>query len=217
MSLAALKTMRNDVTTPEIWKSPRMGFFSLLFLIDVYDTYLHEYPAAPEPDEIHEVTEKGAFAKYEGRLGRLCWMGLSYGAWFLLLQKNLVKAKRKETLSASEMVSIGLGVGGFLLRVWCKKLLGRHYTYQITVYKDHEVMDEGPYSVIRHPGMAGILINWMGISSWINHPYGWALYALILRDTYYHTLSEEKEFKKNLPAYGEYMKWVPARFIPYIW
>merc|ERR1712032_942825 len=82
--------------------------------------------------------------------------------------------------------------------------------YQITVYKDHEVMDQGPYSLIRHPGMGGILINWLGISSWINHPYGWALYGLILRDTYFHTLSEEKEFEKNLPSYSDYMKRVPA-------
>ena len=144
-------------------------------------------------------------------------MGLSYAAWFLLLKKNILKASTKQKLSKYEFAFIALAISGFLLRVWCKRLLGRHYTYQITVYKDHEVMDKGPYSVIRHPGMAGILINWMGICSWTNHWWGWALYALLLRDTYYHTLSEEKEFKKNLPAYEQYMKRVPARFIPFVW
>ncbi len=144
-------------------------------------------------------------------------MGLSYAAWFLLLKKNIIKAKNAETLSGAELFFIALTVGGFLLRVWCKQLLGRHYTYQITVYKDHRVMDKGPYSLIRHPGMGGILINWMGICLWTNHWWSWLLYALLLRDTYYHTLSEEKEFKKNLPEYSQYMKRVPSRFIPFIW
>ncbi len=48
---------------PKILTQPRMHFFLLIFLIDVYDTYLHEYPPAPKEEEIHEVTEKGAFAK----------------------------------------------------------------------------------------------------------------------------------------------------------
>lgn len=48
---------------PKILKQPRMAFYALIFMIDVYDTYLHEYPPAPTEDEIHKVTEKGAFAK----------------------------------------------------------------------------------------------------------------------------------------------------------
>ena len=208
--------MGNNISL-EVIKQPRIQFYTLIFLIDVYDTYLHEYPPLPEPDDIHEVVEKGAFAKYESAFGRFCWMALSYVALFLLFKKNILKARNLEKLSKYEMLCIGLAIGGFLLRVWCKRLLGRHFTYQITVYKDHQIIDEGPYSIIRHPGMSGMLMNWAGICAWLNHWWGYALYALLLRDTYCHTLSEEKEFRKNLPSYSQYMTRVRSRFIPFIW
>ena len=198
---------------------PRMVFFCLLFGIDVYDTYLHKYPDPPKKAEIHKVTEKGAFAKYEGPLGRLCWMIISYIAWFLLLQKNIYLAMDKSNapLSMYEIFWIIFAISGFVLRLWCKQLLGKQYTYQITVYKKHKVIDIGPYSMVRHPGMLGILINLGGIYAWLNHWYGWCVYLLVLRDTYYHTLSEEKEFTKHLKDYVKYKNKVKARFVPFVW
>eukprot|EP01083_Nonionella_stella_P086385 240006_1 len=195
---------------------PRLILFTLLFSIDVYDTYLHKYPAPPKQEEIYEVVEKGAFAKYEGCIGRLFWMALSYIAWLLLFQKNIILAKEEEPLANYELFFIILAISGFLLRVWSKRVLRKYYTYRIILYKDHEVIDDGPYSMIRHPGMCGMLMNWMGICCWANHWWGWALYVLLLRDTYHHTLSEEKEFKKHLQQYTQYMTQVPSRFVPFI-
>ena len=61
----------------DVLKQQRLIWFGVCFGIDIYDTYLHKYPA-PDPTDV-ELKERGAFAKYEGLLGRLCWMGLSYG------------------------------------------------------------------------------------------------------------------------------------------
>ena len=47
----------------KILRQPRMQFYALIFMIDVYDTYLHEYPPPPKEEEIHKVTEIGAFEK----------------------------------------------------------------------------------------------------------------------------------------------------------
>ena len=143
-------------------------------------------------------------------------MGLSYALWGLLLKKNIIKAKNGDRLSKAELFYIGLTIAGWLLRMWCKHIMGKMFTYQITVYKDHEIMDKGPYSLVRHPGYTGILSNWMGICLWTNHWWGWCLYALLFRDTYCNAISEEKEFEKNIPAYSQYKKRVPARFFPFI-
>merc|ERR1719189_1670191 len=151
----------------DILKQQRMIWFGLCFGVDVYDTYLHQYPN-PDPIEVAK-RERGAL---------LCWMCLSYGAWGLLLRKNVEKAKKKEPLSKFEMGCIASIIGGWALRIYCKWIMGKRYTYSIVVYKEHEVQREGPYRYIRHPGMFGMLLNLGANYSWLNHPWGWAVYIL---------------------------------------
>lgn len=66
----------------DILKEQRLLWFGVCFGMDLYDTYLHKYPS-PTPLDI-QLQARGAFAKYEGLLGRLCWMGLSYGTYIIV-------------------------------------------------------------------------------------------------------------------------------------
>eukprot|EP00483_Globobulimina_turgida_P004160 UN04168 len=166
----------------DLLKEARIIWFGLCFGIDVYDTYLHKYPS-PDPIDV-ELRERGAFAKYESVYGRLCWMGLSCGAYALLLKKNIGKAQNKQALNKFEIGCIAGIIGGWILRIWCKYLMGERYTYSIVVYKDHRILTNGPYAYIRHPGMFGMLLNLGCTYSWLNHWWGWAVYALCVRDTY---------------------------------
>ena len=118
-----------------------------LYACDFIDTYLHDYPH-PKQTEIEAIKTQGAFAKYEGLCGRLCWMILSYTTWFLLLQKNYFLAKQNMHFANCELFLIALSFFGWGLRQWCKKIMNKRYTYDITIYKNHRICNKGPYSLI---------------------------------------------------------------------
>eukprot|EP01084_Bolivina_argentea_P273981 466833_1 len=200
----------------DLLKTQRIIWFGVCFGIDVYDTYLHKYPSI-DPTEV-KIAERGAFAKYEGLFGRLCWMGLSYGAWGLLLKKNIDKAKNNEPLSKFEIGCVASIIGGFALRMWCKYIMGKRYTYSIIVYREHEIQMAGPYKYVRHPGMLGMLWNLGATYAWLNHWWGFIVYGLVVRDTYVQICDEEKCLSDTLgDKHKKYAQKVPYKVIPFIW
>jgi protein-S-isoprenylcysteine O-methyltransferase Ste14 len=57
---------------------------------------------------------------------------------------------------------VALMVGGIALRHWAGKMLGASYTRTLRIQSGQQLIQEGPYKVIRHPGYAGALLLWVG-------------------------------------------------------
>ncbi|KAK2463349.1 hypothetical protein APHAL10511_004660 [Amanita phalloides] len=55
-------------------------------------------------------------------------------------------------------LGITLALGGSTLRAWCFRELGKYFTFEITIQKDHKLVTTGPYSIIRHPSYTGIIM-----------------------------------------------------------
>ncbi|KAK7442219.1 hypothetical protein VKT23_016190 [Stygiomarasmius scandens] len=49
------------------------------------------------------------------------------------------------------------------IRYTCYRTLGKHYTFEITLLQDHNLITTGPYSVVRHPGYASYLLYYIGL------------------------------------------------------
>ena len=74
-------------------------------------------------------------------------------------------------------VLMGLGGG---LRLLCYRTLGKFFTWTLAVRKDHALITEGPYSVVRHPSYVGSLMLGVGAvlchvspGSWYRECIGW--------------------------------------------
>lgn len=50
-----------------------------------------------------------------------------------------------------------LVVGGATLRKLCYDTLGKYFTFQQAIMKDHKLITTGPYAVVRHPAYTGFL------------------------------------------------------------
>ncbi|EMD40474.1 hypothetical protein CERSUDRAFT_102868 [Gelatoporia subvermispora B] len=84
-------------------------------------------------------------------------------------------------------------VAGCLLRLACYRTLGRHFTFQLSVRKDHKLVTDGPYGIVRHPSYTGALLatvgilmcalsrgSWLRESSFMDHTAGrWAVYTWV--------------------------------------
>jgi protein-S-isoprenylcysteine O-methyltransferase len=58
---------------------------------------------------------------------------------------------------------LGLFAAGLGLRWYSVIYLGRLFTYDVAIAADHQVIDSGPYRLIRHPAYAGSLLTFVGI------------------------------------------------------
>ncbi|KAG1733695.1 hypothetical protein EDB19DRAFT_1639445 [Suillus lakei] len=58
--------------------------------------------------------------------------------------------------------SLAVAIGG-ALRLYCILTLGKLWSFQLSVRKEHRLVTSGPYSVVRHPSYTGLLLQCVGI------------------------------------------------------
>ncbi|KAJ3508703.1 hypothetical protein NLJ89_g5611 [Agrocybe chaxingu] len=64
-------------------------------------------------------------------------------------------------------------LGGYV-RLSCYRALGRLFTFEMSIRKNHQLITDGPYAVVRHPGYLGILLTVTGIVLWHASEGSWA-------------------------------------------
>ena len=57
----------------------------------------------------------------------------------------------------------GLFAAGTALRWWAIVHLGRFFSVDVAIAHDHEVVETGPYHVVRHPSYTGLLLQCAGL------------------------------------------------------
>src|SRR5213593_4047896 len=70
-----------------------------------------------------------------------------------------------------------LFVVGLLLRWWTIITLGRFFTVDVTIEKDHELVERGPFRIVRHPSYTGVLLAFVGFALTLGN---WAALLVIL-------------------------------------
>ena len=83
--------------------------------------------------------------------------------------------------------------------------------------RGHQVIDSGPYSIVRHPGYAGLILgipfSGLALGSWIAAAIGLVMSAMILR----RVMFEDAFLQRNLDGYTAYTDRVRHRLIPGVW
>jgi protein-S-isoprenylcysteine O-methyltransferase Ste14 len=63
-----------------------------------------------------------------------------------------------------------IGLFGTALRLKCYRTLGRLFTFELCIQKDHRLIVNGPYAFIRHPSYTGLILTIAG--AYCNHASG---------------------------------------------
>jgi protein-S-isoprenylcysteine O-methyltransferase Ste14 len=83
--------------------------------------------------------------------------------------------------------------------------------------RGHHVVDSGWYSIVRHPGYAGLMLaapfSGLALGSWLGAGLGLVMSALIVR----RVLFEDAFLRKNLEGYAAYAERVRHRIVPGVW
>lgn len=92
------------------------------------------------------------------------------------------------------------------------------YTSRVVeVERDQKVIATGPYSFIRHPMYAGMIVLFLFLSPALGSWWALATFVFVPVSLIFRILDEEKVLRSNLPGYGEYCEKVRYRLVPYIW
>ena len=66
-------------------------------------------------------------------------------------------------LTSAAAVGIPLGIAAGALRGRCYRELGKYFTFEMSVAKDHRLVTTGPYSIVRHPGYVGTILTHISV------------------------------------------------------
>jgi len=95
----------------------------------------------------------------------------------------------------------------------------RFFSAVVRIQSDrgHRVVDTGPYSIVRHPGYAGLLlvppVSGLALGSWLAFAVGVMTSMMVVR----RVLFEDAFLREHLEGYRAYAQRVPHRLIPGVW
>jgi protein-S-isoprenylcysteine O-methyltransferase Ste14 len=116
------------------------------------------------------------------------------------------------------VAGVVLFVTGLLLRWWAIITLGRFFTVDVTIEKDHELVEQGPFRMVRHPSYTGVLLAFVGFALSLRN---WAALLVILLPigaAFIHRMNvEEDALSRALGRrYADYMKRT-KRLVPFVY
>ncbi|MGO9342044.1 MAG: methyltransferase family protein [Acidimicrobiales bacterium] len=113
-------------------------------------------------------------------------------------------------------IGLSLQVAGLGLRIWSMQTLRTSYSRTLRTADDQQLVDDGPYRLVRHPGYLGSLLTWTGfalesLSAPVVATVGF-LFAVYVR----RIEAEEELLLRDLPGYRDYSLRT-SRLIPFVW
>lgn len=107
-----------------------------------------------------------------------------------------------------------LGIAGMFC---CRHYLGKFWTAETNLTKDHQIIDTGPYHLVRHPIYTFAILMYAGfcmvfLSLWSAFFTGLIIIAYILK-----TKDEDGFLEESLSGYREYKLRVRYHLVPGLW
>jgi protein-S-isoprenylcysteine O-methyltransferase Ste14 len=76
-----------------------------------------------------------------------------------------------------EFAGVVLFAAGLIFRWWAIVTLGRFFTVDVTIEKDHELVERWPFRVVRHPSYTGVLVAFVGFALTLRN---WLSFLVVL-------------------------------------
>ena len=125
-----------------------------------------------------------------------------------------LKRQRTELWPANVLllgIAVILMLCGFAFAIWARRHIGRFWSARVTLKEGHQLIESGPYSLVRHPIYSGLLLSMAATVMTIGTLQSVCGYALLVGALVFKLAAEERLLAANFgEAYQEYQKRVKA-------
>lgn len=120
-----------------------------------------------------------------------------------------------QTIKFTALLVFAIGYGISTWAVLCNPFFSTFVRIQHD--RDHSVISSGAYSLVRHPGYAGVLLSHLVLPFALGSI--WALLPTLIGTIFFvlRTSREDQTLRDHLIGYREYQARVPWRLLPGIW
>jgi protein-S-isoprenylcysteine O-methyltransferase Ste14 len=106
-------------------------------------------------------------------------------------------------------------IGGISFSCWARLHLGRHWSPDVARKEAHDIVDTGPYRLVRHPIYTGFIVGYVGLTVLCATWLALLAVALLIFGLWLKARAEEQFLIEELgtTAYGDYRARTPM-FVP---
>jgi protein-S-isoprenylcysteine O-methyltransferase Ste14 len=163
-------------------------------------------------------TKRTIYRESSGERARY-WLVLVIGYFLVIKSGNLPSPFDWLVVSrtnSSGWIGAFLCLSGLLFAIWARVILGRNWSGVITLKEEHELIERGPYRIVRHPIYTGILAMFAGTAIAMGYFGGFMGLFLVFVSFWLKLKREEDLMLKHFPdKYAAYQRRV-KRIIPFL-
>lgn len=119
---------------------------------------------------------------------------------------------------AAELAGIVLIIVGYGFGSWAM-WVNRFFSGVVRIQEDrgHQVIQTGPYALVRHPGYTGSVMACIGFALALGSQWAFAAVALNIVVTIVRTDLEDRMLHDELPGYAAFTERTRYRLLPGVW
>lgn len=116
-------------------------------------------------------------------------------------------------MKISGVILCGIGV---LFMIWARHVLGKNWSGKVMIQKEHSLIQEAPYNIVRHPQYSGFLLALFGTALILGQAFSFIWFVFLAISIIIKSKQEDrilmKEFPNEYPSYKIKVKMI----IPFI-
>lgn len=116
----------------------------------------------------------------------------------------------------TKVIGLFISLSGIVFAIVARFQLGKNWSATVTIKKDHELVQTGPYAITRHPIYTGILFGLIGSAVIVGEWRGLLAIILLLIGMHLKLIKEENFMRTTFPGYDAYAR-KTKRLVPFIY
>lgn len=104
---------------------------------------------------------------------------------------------------------------GLIVSIWARITLGGNWSARVALKENHELIERGPYRVVRHPIYSGLLTMILGTAVLAGRTGGFLVLIFCICGFWVKLRREEALLARHFPEYSEYMRRTTA-LVPFV-
>jgi protein-S-isoprenylcysteine O-methyltransferase Ste14 len=127
---------------------------------------------------------------------------------------NMDRAVLPHTLVTGIVADL-LALVGLSIAIWSRVTLGGNWSGRVTLKENHELIQRGPYRLVRHPIYSGLLLMVLGTAILAGRVGAFIALVVCFCGFWVKLRQEERLLAQHLSGYSDYMRRTKA-LVPFI-